>query len=512
MRYKMKKIVSIMAAVLAAVILFTGCQTTPEQQVVIGKDMEQMLEKAQDDTSQSDESLGGSALSDRLNVPEVYQVADEYYDGRLSLHANAQIQLPEESQIPSVRVSAGEFDQDRVNALYDVLVEDAQMYTRSDERTKAQLEKAIISKKEYIERIKAGDSFGDESPDLELEEKSLKELEKAYQTAPETFVSVAADATLQSSNNGGTVVNLSGEDAKGNVIYFSADNPEDDTQASFEFYRGASSSEKEWIALGPYELVEDTLSDGTSKLLGMSLDEAKAAAIQFFANIGEDAVGIGDMQICYQVPVDFFSTPTASEEFYRLSEDTQVERLEESAAIAYVEFTCYRLVNGVPVSSQQIDFQTGVSEGEEVPEYMKEWAYEEIILGVSARGIETVTWNSPLDILETITDQTNLMPFEQIDEIFRQMFKVKYSELFGSSIQSGGILSSSYEITDVRLTLRRIREQNSTETGYLIPVWDFYGKNSIEYNGEPEQTFEEKEPLLTINAIDGSVIDLSKGY
>ena len=508
----MGKAISIIVAVLATAMLFSGCQTTPDEPVVVGKDMEQMLEKAQDETPQRDESLGGSALSDRLNVPEVYQVADEYYDGRLSLHANAQIQLPEANQIPSVRVSAGEFDQDRVNALYDVLVEGTQMYTRSDELTKAQLEKQILSRKEYIERIKSGDSFGDESPDLELEENKLKELEAAYQTAPETIVSVAADATLQASKNGGTAVNLTGEDAKGNVITFSVDNPEDDTQSSFNFYRVASSSEKEWIVFGPYDITEDTLSDGTSKLLGISLDEAKAAAIQFFANIGEDTVGIGDMRICYQVPVDFFFTPTASEEFYRLSEEAQIAKIEESAALAYVEFTCYRLVNDVPVSSQHIDFQTGVSEGDEVPQYMKEWAYEEIILGVSARGIETVTWNSPLDILETITDHTNLMSFEQIDEIFRQMFKVKYSELLGSSIQSGGILNSSYEVTDVRLTLRRIREQNSTETGYLIPVWDFYGKYSVEYNGEPEQTFEEKEPLLTINAIDGSVIDLANGY
>ena len=45
MRYKMKKTISIMAAMLAVVMFFTGCQATPEQPAVIGKDMEQMLEK-----------------------------------------------------------------------------------------------------------------------------------------------------------------------------------------------------------------------------------------------------------------------------------------------------------------------------------------------------------------------------------------------------------------------------------------------------------------------------------
>mgnify|MGYP005831456645 FL=1 len=63
-------------------------------------------------------------------------------------------------------------------------------------------------------------------------------------------------------------------------------------------------------------------------------------------------------------------------------------------------------------------------------------------------------------------------------------------------------------IHEVKLGLMRITEQNSKDTGLIIPVWDFMG------------TYEEKETffddtytsLLTINAIDGSIIDRGLGY
>ena len=51
MSCKMKRAISLMAAMLAAALLPAGCQPTPEQPIVMQKDMEQMLEKAQDTQS-----------------------------------------------------------------------------------------------------------------------------------------------------------------------------------------------------------------------------------------------------------------------------------------------------------------------------------------------------------------------------------------------------------------------------------------------------------------------------
>ena len=61
----MKKAISMIAAVLVVTIFFTGCQATPEQPAVIGKDMEQMLEKAQDTQTSAEEQT----LSEQYGIP-----------------------------------------------------------------------------------------------------------------------------------------------------------------------------------------------------------------------------------------------------------------------------------------------------------------------------------------------------------------------------------------------------------------------------------------------------------
>ena len=44
----------------------------------------------------------------------------------------------------------------------------------------------------------------------------------------------------------------------------------------------------------------------------------------------------------------------------------------------------------------------------------------------------------------------------------------------------------------------RVLEPDSLDSGVIIPVWDFYGPSG--------------ETYLTINAIDGTVIDRQYGY
>lgn len=71
------------------------------------------------------------------------------------------------------------------------------------------------------------------------------------------------------------------------------------------------------------------------------------------------------------------------------------------------------------------------------------------------------------------------------------------------------------EISRVTLSLHRIIEQNSNESGLLVPAWNFYGKQISTLNdpdgySEPIETL--NQSFLTINAIDGSIIDISKGY
>ena len=99
MRYNMKQAISIIAAMLAAVILFTGCQSTPEQPVVIGKDMEQMLEKAQDTQAPAE----AQTLAGQYGIPERWTQEWSGADGKLTLRVDAPITVPENA-MPVVKV------------------------------------------------------------------------------------------------------------------------------------------------------------------------------------------------------------------------------------------------------------------------------------------------------------------------------------------------------------------------------------------------------------------------
>ena len=73
------------------------------------------------------------------------------------------------------------------------------------------------------------------------------------------------------------------------------------------------------------------------------------------------------------------------------------------------------------------------------------------------------------------------------------------------------------DITKVSLSLMRIRDKGSLQ-GTIVPVWDFWGTSDW-YDAEPNAYgYQEKgmnyeyQPMLTLNAVDGTVVDRQLGY
>ena len=120
-------------------------------------------------------------------------------------------------------------------------------------------------------------------------------------------------------------------------------------------------------------------------------------------------------------------------------------------------------------------------------------------------GIFNVRWESPLDILETITDETALLPFSEIEAIFNKMLLVMYEPEAKSEYLHG----LDIHIDRAALRLWRIAEQGTFDTGLLVPVWNFYGTYTEKGDG---YTNTQNRMLMTINAIDGSIIEPDLGY
>lgn len=110
-------------------------------------------------------------------------------------------------------------------------------------------------------------------------------------------------------------------------------------------------------------------------------------------------------------------------------------------------------------------------------------------------------------MIETVTDNAELLPFKDIQQIFERQIKIA-----GAWENSSSLIDRQLKINKVRLGLCRIAMRNNPDEYIIVPVWDFFGESHEKY---PNEEFTEnmyRHSYLTINAIDGSIIDRSLGY
>ena len=133
--------------------------------------------------------------------------------------------------------------------------------------------------------------------------------------------------------------------------------------------------------------------------------------------------------------------------------------------------------------------------------YITEWPVEEIEILINDSGIVGFEYVAPLTLTEVVVDDTHMKTYEDIIKTFEDMIAIKHA------VESE---DEKREITVDRVTLSyaRICEEDSLTNGLLVPVWDFQGKSKLIKHGNSYTT----NDVMTINAIDGTVIDRSLGY
>ena len=186
----MKRLISILLVAIISVLL-VSCQSTPEKPVVIQKDLEQMIEKAQaTDTAQETQDTVVNTLAERLNVPGRFIADESYSGGQLTLTADAQIVLPRVDRLPVVRVEPADFSQELVDKLYDYLIGDTSMYQQQAKPTKEKIQENLILWQQIL-----NDPESTEESKLQAEEQ-IAELEAAYPAASDSVDLVPADAKI----------------------------------------------------------------------------------------------------------------------------------------------------------------------------------------------------------------------------------------------------------------------------------------------------------------------------
>lgn len=525
----MKKIFSLLLAV-GFTLALSACQETPDEVVVVKKDTERLVEQVRESSGEEDQDASGAnTLAEKLGAPDRFH-AENVYSDRFIMTADAEIILPNVEALPTVRVIPADFSQETVDRLYDYLVGDTVMYEMTSLRSKADIEAELIDWKQTLSDPNA-------SPEQKAQaEEKIAELTGQYAAAPETMQYERGNPTIRElesrdftsgklqytymgvklteepghmdtsgkyfevhqNNTGGEIIKT--ENVGGFSVVDTA------SRGARFYYTNTALLESALGGTGgrSFEVGKITQEEWEKAgygFAGMGPDEASAAVNDLLSAAGIHNLTVSSVEMWLHTAYDAgYSLNGDSYEAYQAAEQEILSgKHNDKITGATYRVYCVRQVSGVDVTSDTLSSYLDDS-------YGKQWYYETFTADVCKDGIYCVSWVSPYEITETIAADTKLLPFMDVERTIHQMFRASHDP------GPDAAALFEYEVDRLVLSLRRIAEPGGVESGLLVPVWDVYGVAWITYPGEPKMSASGAASLLTINAIDGSVIDLSKGY
>ena len=127
--------------------------------------------------------------------------------------------------------------------------------------------------------------------------------------------------------------------------------------------------------------------------------------------------------------------------------------------------------------------------------------YESLYVDVGADGIFTMDWEYPIEITGMIDEDCELLSFEKIMDIFGMIAPLTIQPYEYEA-------NNNLYIKRAVLGYMCVQERNNPFAYRLVPVWDFFGERTI----GRERYDTHNWSYLTINAIDGTIIDRDLGY
>lgn len=471
----MKKQFCTILAIALTVSQLAGCQSTPGSKAV-----PEAHTAAQAQTAAT------------LEVPDRFTGSWTGVEGCVSVQADATVTVPEGAAFPTAAIERRFFSQEEADTLRQIFTGDSPFYQEvnlTKQKARERLEEYYAMQRGEIPLALDGDRTMEDLPEV------IARWEGYLEEAPEEGEFTPADTQFQPDPDGTRGESITGwSEVNGSKIHIHVFNDSESFIASNAIvYREGYGDTNGGFTVPAGEFPEEV-----APVPAPAMTEAEAIAM---GDDLMDRLGQTDV-VCGQItPVVFSSGRDAV--YYNDSENTV---LESGYEMQYV-----RCVNGLPIGYTPFL-------GSAVPESsdLNTWVYETITVSVTADGVVYFRWMSPSTQPVVLNESTPLLPFEDIQDIFGKMILVKNEDLISQNIANGFECHRNIDVYDVRLTLMRVRDKDSLTEGTIVPVWDFYGIDSLRAVEEEyrEYVYEGGHDtiVLTINAIDGTIIDRELGY
>jgi len=452
----------------------TACKKASDNSIVVGKDNTLMLNKASGNGKEE------KSIADMLQAPErmVLSVTDS--KGDVSADADAVVLLPDTDSIAVVRVRGRDFSQEEADRVLAYFIGETAFndryeagYTSEEERLMRWIEELSketdSAERESIQQsIDKFKSMGIEVPD------------KPHEVLP-------ASKVFEPTKNGATQIkgySKDGDNHKFLIIFNNLAENKNMLLYTCEQKGFADIGHEGSYSTNKTDLNKFGFEAAQQLPLAISPEDAMRKAEEALS-----ALNISDMKLysCEEVwGGTFLSGGTVKQQ------EHHAYRLEFVRSIGGALLTYTK--NNIDRTTVQIDEKSGERLAES-------WPYERIMFIIDDTGIVEFLWESPYEVTEQVIEDASLMPFEDIEAVFSRMILVTHGQ------HDEGV-KLNFNIDRVQLGMMRIQDGNSPKTGLIVPVWDFFGTMTIGGHKLPDEHIS----YLTINAIDGSIIDRMKGY
>lgn len=468
---------SLLIPALSALLLLCACQKSEAAPATLTKGQEALLETAQ--------SGQGSALLSDLELPESFSGEWRGVDGYVVVKADAEITLPESiSSVPTATVERKSFTQADADKMLAVFTKGSTLYQEqgiTKQEAQAQLE--------HYEAIARGEIPYERDGSIEDVPRLIEQYKELVNSAPDEGERTAASTVFSALDNWNDESIGGYCEADGKLMHVKLFNDADGKTGAYFYLDG-------------YGDINNCCFQETKADPGFASSEAVALGDTLLREIGNGSF------VCSQItPGVFYESENAGEAGYKL----EYVRTVNGFPIAYC--------NGYELTPEGESFALPAPDGTAVADNEsgeKAWGYERITVYADKGGIVYFSWQNPYSEPEIKTTDSRLMKFADIGDIFGKMIMVKNSDVALINEKNGFNVIDNINIDKVTLNLMRIRDKDNYTQGLIVPVWDFWGKISYELEDEGYKDVvysgEYYDIHLTLNAVNGTVIDRGRGY
>lgn len=473
------RFLGLVVLIIGIFLFMTACQPTPEQKSILGKNN---VSSGSASSQSSDVENGDNSLYKVLGAPEQWTVESHGSNSKMDININATIVLPTSSHLPIATATLRKITQDDIDVITKAFFDDGTIYREYTTDTKQNIEKHILSIKQELSSSE--DLSSDYHDQLETR---LRELEAEYAIAPNENDLAKTEPVLK---NGFIAPGLDAGECEG----FCVSTNNNDKRFVYQAYN-------DLYGYMTYLSISDGYGDfmptSGSQPFGVKIqkEEASKQACELISKITDE------YELCYV-------GCTARE-------SSQEVKSNWGWACIFM-----REINEIPTAYASNEIGEDMEDTNSIP-----IGYEKMTVVVNDNGIVSLVWNNPMQINSIQTDNANLLPFDQIETLAINAMNNKYADQVE--------MYDHFEISvdNIELGLMRVKQQNSGSYCYT-PVWNIFSKIiSATLPDGSQQTFEMPQaydesgiPLylpgsfpevwdpITINAVDGTLIDRSQGY